>query len=161
MPAELGPAFDDLACGDLTSKQVRGAWGVWGWLVRVCVAYAHVGQIHQLTTLLRAAKFPSPSDKCLSPAGEYNLRLGIMKVACGVCGVGQWTRITTSDCATILRSWNPRWLPQRGASHSGMRATHSLSRLASPWAGSSARKASPCTALPIASRCYSKPAAMS
>lgn len=36
-------------------------------------------QIHQLTTLLRAAKFPAPSDKCLSPAGEYNLRLGIMK----------------------------------------------------------------------------------
>eukprot|EP01138_Halocafeteria_seosinensis_P000049 gb/GECG01000050.1/.p1 GENE.gb/GECG01000050.1/~~gb/GECG01000050.1/.p1 ORF type:complete len:865 (+),score=155.82 gb/GECG01000050.1/:1-2595(+) len=36
-------------------------------------------QIHQLTTLLTAAKFPAPDGSCLSPAGEYNLRLGILK----------------------------------------------------------------------------------
>ncbi len=37
-------------------------------------------QIHQIVALLRQAKFPAPSGNCLSPAGEYNLRLGIMKV---------------------------------------------------------------------------------
>eukprot|EP00472_Partenskyella_glossopodia_P001009 CAMPEP_0197542394 /NCGR_PEP_ID=MMETSP1318-20131121/67680_1 /TAXON_ID=552666 /ORGANISM="Partenskyella glossopodia, Strain RCC365" /LENGTH=630 /DNA_ID=CAMNT_0043101653 /DNA_START=152 /DNA_END=2045 /DNA_ORIENTATION=+ len=36
-------------------------------------------QIHQLTSLLREAKFTKPSGRCLSPAGEYNLRLGIIK----------------------------------------------------------------------------------
>lgn len=36
--------------------------------------------IHQLTQLLRAAKFDAPDATCLSPAGEYNLRLGIIKV---------------------------------------------------------------------------------
>ncbi len=40
-------------------------------------------QIHQLTTLLHEAKFKAPSGDCLSPAGEYNLRLGIMKVRWG------------------------------------------------------------------------------
>ena len=36
-------------------------------------------QIHQLTHLLQEAKFDKPSSECLSPAGEYNLRLGIIK----------------------------------------------------------------------------------
>ena len=36
-------------------------------------------QIHRLTTLLKEAKFDRPSADCLSPAGEYNLRLGIIK----------------------------------------------------------------------------------
>ena len=36
-------------------------------------------QIHQLTHLLQEAKFDKPSSACLSPAGEYNLRLGIVK----------------------------------------------------------------------------------
>ena len=36
-------------------------------------------QIHQLTHLLQEAKFDKPSSECLSPAGEYNLRLGIVK----------------------------------------------------------------------------------
>lgn len=36
-------------------------------------------QLHQLTTLLTAAKFPPPDGTCLSPVGEYNLRLGILK----------------------------------------------------------------------------------
>jgi DNA topoisomerase VI subunit B len=36
-------------------------------------------QIHQITALLRDAKFPKPTGACLSPAGEYNLRLGILK----------------------------------------------------------------------------------
>jgi DNA topoisomerase-6 subunit B len=36
-------------------------------------------EIHQLTQLLREAKFSAPDPACLSPAGEYNLRLGIMK----------------------------------------------------------------------------------
>ena len=35
--------------------------------------------IHQLTQLLKEARFDKPSDECLSPAGEYNLRLGIVK----------------------------------------------------------------------------------
>ena len=36
-------------------------------------------QVHQLTHLLQEAKFDKPSSECLSPAGEYNLRLGIIK----------------------------------------------------------------------------------
>ena len=36
-------------------------------------------QIHKLSRLLAVAKFDKPSGSCLSPAGEYNLRLGIMK----------------------------------------------------------------------------------
>lgn len=36
-------------------------------------------QIHQLTQLLKEAKFAKPDSKCLSPAGEYNLSLGIRK----------------------------------------------------------------------------------
>lgn len=36
-------------------------------------------EIHQITRLLRAASFPKPSSTYLSPAGEYNLRLGIIK----------------------------------------------------------------------------------
>ena len=33
----------------------------------------------QITRLLAVAAIPPPSGACLSPAGEYNLRLGIMK----------------------------------------------------------------------------------
>jgi DNA topoisomerase-6 subunit B len=36
-------------------------------------------QIVQLAHLMRDAKFDAPSGDCLSPVGEYNLRLGIMK----------------------------------------------------------------------------------
>ena len=36
-------------------------------------------QVHQLTHLLQEAKFERPSSDALSPAGEYNLRLGIIK----------------------------------------------------------------------------------
>ena len=36
-------------------------------------------QVHALTARLRSHPFPRPSGWCLSPAGEYNLRLGIMK----------------------------------------------------------------------------------
>lgn len=37
-------------------------------------------QVHQVAQLLRdTTAFPEPSADCLSPAGEYNLRLGIMK----------------------------------------------------------------------------------
>jgi len=54
---ELGPKFEyDCHVGDLTKKQIQ-----------------------QLTSLMREAKFPKPSGSCLSPAGEYNLRLGILK----------------------------------------------------------------------------------
>lgn len=35
--------------------------------------------VHKLSRLLSVAKFDKPSGNCLSPAGEYNLRLGIMK----------------------------------------------------------------------------------
>jgi len=35
--------------------------------------------IHQIVSLLKAMKFAPPDGSCLSPAGEYNLRLGIMK----------------------------------------------------------------------------------
>jgi len=36
-------------------------------------------QIHMLTSLLHQAHFDPPDGKSLSPAGEYNLRLGIIK----------------------------------------------------------------------------------
>ena len=55
--AELGPDFSPgMEVGPLSTKQV-----------------------HQVTRLLAVAKIPPPSGACLSPAGEYNLRLGIMK----------------------------------------------------------------------------------
>eukprot|EP00743_Colponemidia_sp_Colp-15_P007906 GILK01008563.1.p1 GENE.GILK01008563.1~~GILK01008563.1.p1 ORF type:complete len:674 (-),score=141.04 GILK01008563.1:230-2227(-) len=54
--AELGPSFEDIESKQLTEKQV-----------------------HQLTQLLREANFPPIDGECLSPAGEYNLRLGIIK----------------------------------------------------------------------------------
>eukprot|EP00899_Mesostigma_viride_P011865 jgi/Mesvir1/2067/Mv02321-RA.2 len=36
-------------------------------------------QLVRMHQLFRQAKFPDPDGSCLSPAGEYNLRLGIMK----------------------------------------------------------------------------------
>ena len=36
-------------------------------------------EVHSITKLLQQAKIPEPSGACLSPAGEYNLKLGIMK----------------------------------------------------------------------------------
>lgn len=54
---ELGPGFNDA----------------------MPVAEMNTKQIHQLTSLMAVAKFPPPSPVCLSPAGEYNLRLGVMK----------------------------------------------------------------------------------
>jgi DNA topoisomerase VI B subunit len=36
-------------------------------------------QVHDLTKLLTEARFPDPDGKCLSPAGVYNLKLGILK----------------------------------------------------------------------------------
>ncbi|KAI9081823.1 hypothetical protein K1719_036085 [Acacia pycnantha] len=54
---EMGPDFSPkMAVKSLTSQQIV--------------------RIHQL---LRQAKFDDPSGDCLSPAGEYNLRLGIIK----------------------------------------------------------------------------------
>ncbi|KAB1227835.1 DNA topoisomerase 6 subunit B [Morella rubra] len=54
---EMGPEFSPkLAVKSLTSQQIV--------------------RIHQL---FRQAKFDDPSGDCLSPAGEYNLRLGIIK----------------------------------------------------------------------------------
>ncbi|KAL8159468.1 hypothetical protein V2J09_001005 [Rumex salicifolius] len=54
---ELGPEFSPkMAVKSLTSQQIV--------------------RIHQL---FRQAKFDDPSGSCLSPAGEYNLRLGIIK----------------------------------------------------------------------------------
>ncbi|KAJ1424422.1 Ribosomal protein S13-like, H2TH [Sesbania bispinosa] len=54
---EMGPDFSQkMAVKSLTSQQIV--------------------RIHQL---LRQAKFDDPSGHCLSPAGEYNLRLGIIK----------------------------------------------------------------------------------
>ncbi len=35
--------------------------------------------IYRLTALLQQARFDPPDSACLSPAGEYNLRLGIIK----------------------------------------------------------------------------------
>lgn len=45
---------------------------------------AHVGafsakEVHALRVAMEATTFPPPAGSCLSPAGEYNLRLGIMK----------------------------------------------------------------------------------
>lgn len=54
---ELGSRFEpEMPVGEMTKKQ-----------------------IHQVTSLLRDARFPKPSGACLSPAGEYNMRLGILK----------------------------------------------------------------------------------
>jgi len=54
---ELGPPFSPaMLLNDINDKQVR-----------------------ELTRLLGKASVDPPSGKCLSPAGEYNLRLGIMK----------------------------------------------------------------------------------
>ncbi|PKI60225.1 hypothetical protein CRG98_019413 [Punica granatum] len=54
---EMGPDFSPkMAVKSLTDQQIV--------------------RIHQL---FRQAKFDDPSGKCLSPAGEYNLRLGIIK----------------------------------------------------------------------------------
>ncbi|XAR69882.1 DNA topoisomerase (ATP-hydrolyzing) [Bertholletia excelsa] len=54
---EMGPEFSPkMAVKSLTSQQIV--------------------RIHQL---FRQAKFDDPSGDCLSPAGEYNLRLGIIK----------------------------------------------------------------------------------
>ena len=36
-------------------------------------------QLLRINNLFREAKFEAPTGKTLSPAGEYNLRLGIMK----------------------------------------------------------------------------------
>ena len=33
----------------------------------------------RIQQLLASARFSDPSGECLSPAGEYNLRLGVMK----------------------------------------------------------------------------------
>jgi DNA topoisomerase-6 subunit B len=38
--------------------------------------------IYRLSALLQAAHFEPPDAACLSPAGEYNLRLGIIKEVC-------------------------------------------------------------------------------
>eukprot|EP00177_Eucheuma_denticulatum_P008854 GFKZ01016072.1.p1 GENE.GFKZ01016072.1~~GFKZ01016072.1.p1 ORF type:complete len:719 (-),score=110.52 GFKZ01016072.1:1545-3701(-) len=38
-----------------------------------------LNQIRQIDALLHEARFDMPDGKCLSPAGEYNLRLGITK----------------------------------------------------------------------------------
>lgn len=38
-----------------------------------------VPQVVRLHALLHEVRFPDPSDGHLSPAGEYNLRLGVMK----------------------------------------------------------------------------------
>jgi DNA topoisomerase VI B subunit len=54
---ELGPPFSpSMLLSDINDKQVR-----------------------ELTRLLGKASVEPPSGSCLSPAGEYNLRLGIMK----------------------------------------------------------------------------------
>eukprot|EP00186_Timspurckia_oligopyrenoides_P001979 CAMPEP_0182449418 /NCGR_PEP_ID=MMETSP1172-20130603/34211_1 /TAXON_ID=708627 /ORGANISM="Timspurckia oligopyrenoides, Strain CCMP3278" /LENGTH=750 /DNA_ID=CAMNT_0024646689 /DNA_START=75 /DNA_END=2327 /DNA_ORIENTATION=- len=39
----------------------------------------NVDDIRQIDALLKMAHFEAPDGSCLSPAGEYNLRLGIMK----------------------------------------------------------------------------------
>lgn len=43
------------------------------------VAELSTKQVHQLAGLLADAQFEPPPASCLSPAGEYNLRLGILK----------------------------------------------------------------------------------
>ena len=97
LSAELGTGFSESdVVSDLTAKQVtpRADQGHrdCDWIPcapvsspsqRLCDAVfrrlALPRQVHQLTALLRVAKFKAPSADCLSPAGEYNLRLGIMK----------------------------------------------------------------------------------
>lgn len=55
--AELGPNFDE----------------------SMLVQKLQASQIRQLHALLQMARFDKPDGSCLSPAGEYNLRLGITK----------------------------------------------------------------------------------
>jgi len=43
------------------------------------IAELSTKQVHQLAGLLADAQFEPPPASCLSPAGEYNLRLGILK----------------------------------------------------------------------------------
>ncbi|KAF6005239.1 hypothetical protein CCYA_CCYA01G0282 [Cyanidiococcus yangmingshanensis] len=54
---ELGPSFSF----ETTVAEIKG------------------NKLRHLFELLRQAHFPPPSGDCLSPAGEYNLRLGIVK----------------------------------------------------------------------------------
>lgn len=55
--AELGPQYSkSMAVKDLEANHIR-----------------------QINELLQAARFDKPDGECLSPAGEYNLRLGITK----------------------------------------------------------------------------------
>ena len=93
---ELGDEFDaHMHVSSLTGKQAR----LLRFLGRVdfglyCSDAGVTLQIHQIVALLRQAKVPAPSGNCLSPAGEYNLRLGIMKV---------WGLVLTFCCnASIL-----------------------------------------------------------
>ncbi|KAA8495488.1 DNA topoisomerase 6 subunit B [Porphyridium purpureum] len=44
-----------------------------------CLEALDVDDIRRLDTLLKAAHFDPPDGNCLSPAGEYNLRLGVLK----------------------------------------------------------------------------------
>jgi len=43
------------------------------------IASLSAKDIHAVRVAMEAATYPPPSGDCLSPAGEYNLRLGIMK----------------------------------------------------------------------------------
>lgn len=43
------------------------------------VSQLQLNHIRQIDALLHAARFDKPNGSCLSPAGEYNLRLGITK----------------------------------------------------------------------------------
>ena len=62
-----------------------------------------------LHRLLAAAKFEPPSGDCLSPAGEYNLRLGVMKelrpelvaTYCGACSLRLLACCVARTCAHV------------------------------------------------------------
>ena len=63
-------------------------------------------QVMALHRLLAAAKFEPPSGDCLSPAGEYNLRLGVMKelrpeLVATYCGMP--SRQLRASCALAVR----------------------------------------------------------
>mmetsp|Transcript_21443 Transcript_21443/g.47025 ORF Transcript_21443/g.47025 Transcript_21443/m.47025 type:complete len:686 (-) Transcript_21443:69-2126(-) len=61
------------------------------------VSDKQVVRIHQL---LRAAHFDPPDGDCLSPAGEYNLRLGIMKEL-------RPTMVATCNAGVAIHEGNP------------------------------------------------------
>ena len=76
-------------------------------------------QVMALHRLFAAAKFDAPAGDCLSPAGEYNLRLGVVKelrpelvatycgAAQGLCLLRLCARVADAACALFVAAGPP------------------------------------------------------